>query len=215
MTKSAKQKKGTPRETGPKIKKSVRTKAALLQAALKHFSNTGYSATSIQDIVDEADFTKPTLYYYFDSKADLFSALIEEALKDFHLLLKQAVSSGGSVREVLQNLILTSSKQAQERGSLVRLIQYSFSAAEKEIPYRDKCLQEALKLPQILEDYFAKEIQSGNFKSKYDARDIAETLLGTISHITNKQLVRKEPPISRKRAEMIIDIFLSGVQTPQ
>lgn len=165
--------------------------------------------------MDEADFTKPTLYYYFDSKADLFSALIEEALKDFHLLLKQAVSSGGSVREVLQNLILTSSKQAQERGSLVRLIQYSFSAAEKEIPYRDKCLQEALKLPQILEDYFAKEIQSGNFKSKYDARDIAETLLGTISHITNKQLVRKEPPISRKRAEMIIDIFLSGVQTPQ
>jgi AcrR family transcriptional regulator len=119
MTKSAKQKKGTQKETGPKMKKSVRTKATLLQAALKHFSNTGYSATSIQDIVDEADFTKPTLYYYFDSKADLFSALIEEALRDFHLLFKQTVSTGGSVRDVLMNLILTSSRQAQERGSLV------------------------------------------------------------------------------------------------
>ena len=215
MTKSAKQKKGPPKETGPKMKKSARTKATLLQAALKHFSNTGYSATSIQDIVDEADFTKPTLYYYFNSKADLFSALIEEALKDFHLLFKQTVSSGGTVRDVLLNLLLTSSKQAQERGSLVRLIQYSFSAAEKEIPYREKCLQEALKLPQILEDYFAKEIQSGNFKSKYDAHDIAETLLGTITHLTNKQLVRKEPPISRKRAETIADMFLSGVQAAQ
>ena len=197
------------------MKKSVRTKATLLQAALKHFSNTGYSATSIQDIVDEADFTKPTLYYYFDSKADLFSALIEEALRDFHLLFKQTVSTGGSVRDVLMNLILTSSRQAQERGSLLRLIQYSFSAAEKEIPYRDKCLQEALKLPLILEEYFAREIQSGNFKSKFDAHDIAETLLGTITHITNKQLVRKEPPISRKRAEMIADMFLGGVQTAQ
>lgn len=197
------------------MKKSVRTKATLLQAALKHFSNTGYSATSIQDIVDEADFTKPTLYYYFDSKADLFSALIEEALRDFHRLFKQTVSTGGSVRDVLMNLILTSSRQAQERGSLVRLIQYSFSAAEKEIPYRDKCLQEALKLPLILEEYFAREIQSGNFKSKFDAHDIAETLLGTITHITNKQLVRKEPPISRKRAEMIADMFLGGVQTAQ
>ena len=213
MTKSAKTKKGSPKDTGPKMKKSARTKATLLQAALKHFSNTGYSATSIQDIVDEADFTKPTLYYYFDSKADLFSALIEQALKDFHFLFEESVSGGGSVRDVLLGLLLNSSKQVQERGSIVRLIHYSFSAAEKEIPYRDKCLQEAMKLPLIVEEFFAKEIQAGNLKSKFKTNDIAEMFLGVINHFANKQLVRKEPPLTRKHAEAIIDMFLCGVES--
>ncbi len=35
----------------------------LLDAGLKLFANRGYAGTSVQDIIDEAGVTKPSLYY--------------------------------------------------------------------------------------------------------------------------------------------------------
>ena len=57
------------------------TRQLLLRAALKHFANSGYAATSVQDIVDEAQLSKPALYYHFKDKAALFQALVHEALE--------------------------------------------------------------------------------------------------------------------------------------
>jgi len=50
------------------------TRQQLLRAALKHFANSGYAATSVQDIVDDAKLSKPALYYHFKDKAGLFQA---------------------------------------------------------------------------------------------------------------------------------------------
>ena len=43
-------------------------KEVLLQVALDLFHAKGYDAVGIQEIVDKAGVTKPTLYYYFGSK---------------------------------------------------------------------------------------------------------------------------------------------------
>ena len=51
----------------------------ILQAALKRFANAGYAATSVQQIVDDAQVSKPALYYHFQDKAGLFKALVHEA----------------------------------------------------------------------------------------------------------------------------------------
>ena len=55
------------------------TRQQILQAALKRFANSGYAATSVQQIVDDAQVSKPALYYYFRDKAGLFQALVHEA----------------------------------------------------------------------------------------------------------------------------------------
>ena len=40
------------------------TRRQVLQAALKRFAECGYEGTSVQEIVEAANVTKPTLYYY-------------------------------------------------------------------------------------------------------------------------------------------------------
>ncbi|MDX1614853.1 MAG: TetR/AcrR family transcriptional regulator [Candidatus Promineifilaceae bacterium] len=62
---------------------------ALMQAGMLHFSTSGYHGTKVSDIVREAGVAQGTFYLYFDSKADLFAALLDE----FIALLTQAVSS--------------------------------------------------------------------------------------------------------------------------
>ncbi|MBO5237133.1 MAG: TetR/AcrR family transcriptional regulator [Spirochaetaceae bacterium] len=54
------------------------SKEAILETALKLFMEKGYSATGISEIVEQTGVTKPTLYYFYNSKAGLFQALLNE-----------------------------------------------------------------------------------------------------------------------------------------
>ena len=54
------------------------TKENIMTCAIKLFANRGYDAVGIQEIVDNAGVTKPTLYYYFKSKMGLLEAISEE-----------------------------------------------------------------------------------------------------------------------------------------
>jgi AcrR family transcriptional regulator len=48
----------------------------ILEAALRVFSDTGYSGTTMDALAAAAGLTKPTLYQYFASKEQLFSAMM-------------------------------------------------------------------------------------------------------------------------------------------
>ena len=52
-----------PQEPG---ESSVRKR--LMDAAFHLFTNRGYAATSVREIVEMAGVTKPSLYYHFESK---------------------------------------------------------------------------------------------------------------------------------------------------
>lgn len=49
----------------------------ILNAALDLFYARGYDAVGVQEIVERAGVTKPTLYYYFGSKRGLLQKLLE------------------------------------------------------------------------------------------------------------------------------------------
>jgi AcrR family transcriptional regulator len=50
----------------------------ILEVALDVFANAGFHGASMNDIAEAAGVTKPVLYQHFDSKRDLYQALIEE-----------------------------------------------------------------------------------------------------------------------------------------
>lgn len=65
---------------GPKTDTSAERRQQIFQAALTCFARTGYHQTTMDDIVAESGLSKGTLYWYFDSKKDLFLALFQEVI---------------------------------------------------------------------------------------------------------------------------------------
>ncbi|CAN5126541.1 ScbR family autoregulator-binding transcription factor [soil metagenome] len=59
--------------------RSEATRRRILDAAIELFSEVGFAATSLGDILERAELTKGALYYHFESKESLASAIIEEA----------------------------------------------------------------------------------------------------------------------------------------
>ena len=58
------------------------TRGAILRAARKLFSQSGYDATTMQDIVREADTSIGNAYFYFANKEAILSDLVEEAFRN-------------------------------------------------------------------------------------------------------------------------------------
>lgn len=60
------------------MKKNTNSSENILSCALALFSEKGYDAVSVNEIVEMAGITKPTLYYFFGSKEGVFKQILEE-----------------------------------------------------------------------------------------------------------------------------------------
>jgi len=56
------------------------TRQQLLEAAVRVFGEKGVSGTSLQDIAEAAGTTRGAIYWHFKNKADLFNAMMDDAL---------------------------------------------------------------------------------------------------------------------------------------
>ena len=78
-------------------------KELILKSALDLFYAKGYDAVGVQEIVDKAGISKPTLYYYFGSKLGLLQNLLEDtrSLKAGLLILpdREKVFPGCFIRQ--------------------------------------------------------------------------------------------------------------------
>ena len=64
-----------------RAEKTERNRAALLRAARRVFLKRGYHAATLDQIAEEAGFSKGVVYSQFAGKADLFLALLEERIE--------------------------------------------------------------------------------------------------------------------------------------
>lgn len=69
----------TPRKPAHRRRKEARP-AELTAAALDLFVEKGYAATRLDDVAAAAGVSKGTLYLYFESKEELFKAVVREGL---------------------------------------------------------------------------------------------------------------------------------------
>ena len=63
-------------ETDPKAEVMARSRASLVKAAREAFLSSGYGESSVNRIAQEAGVSIKTLYRHFDSKDELFGAVI-------------------------------------------------------------------------------------------------------------------------------------------
>ena len=61
-----------------RAEKKAETRASLLAAAAEVFSQRGFQAASVDQVAEAAGFTKGAVYAHFESKEDLFLAMLDE-----------------------------------------------------------------------------------------------------------------------------------------
>src|SRR5579862_32407 len=103
--------------------RGAQTRAAILRAAVAIFAESGYGSARTDAIDERAGVNKALLYYYFKSKADLYSAILEDQLKEFSRRATEALAAEGSSTSKLLRYVGAHFDFISERPYYPRLIQ--------------------------------------------------------------------------------------------
>jgi AcrR family transcriptional regulator len=181
--------------------------ARILDAALTLFSERGYEATSTREICEGAGITKPTLYYFFQSKEGIFRALIRNAMEDFKRLVVQGMSTGGSFRERMKRVAELCFNDANHRPRLWRLIfAVSFSldspfARDTNRGYEEIAKQVAAAIAEAVR---AGELGPGDLSVR------VLVLMGAFAETVSNSLILGSPKLTRKLADALVDTVFDG-----
>jgi AcrR family transcriptional regulator len=94
----------------------------ILNKALELFSEKGYDATSVREICEAAEITKPTLYHFYGSKEGVYRALVEGTLEDYRRGVGEVVASPGTLGERLSRVVRGHFEYTREHPRLVRFL---------------------------------------------------------------------------------------------
>jgi len=186
------------------------TRQQLLRAALKHFANGGYAATSVQHIVDDAKLSKPALYYHFKDKAGLFQALVSEAHDERYRLLCEAAEQSKDIRGQLEAILTVLFDYFLKNRELMRISFATMFAAPGEVPeglcYADKCERNF----EFVHSLIKGAQKNGELEKRFDSQEMAFGFYGLVNSYLVSHLVMRDCQPDKKTARRIVELFLTG-----
>ncbi len=187
---------------------SYDTKTVILQKALSLFSRKGYDSVGIQEIVEEAKITKPTLYYYFGSKQGLLEAIISFWGRRFSALICTAADYRRDLVMNLTLLLRETVQFAKEESDYFRFQSSLFSSAPETAGHTASAGLRKEVLSAI-ETMFAQASQDhGNMRGREKIYSI--TFLGLIETCAHLAL-NSELDMGTHTEYRIIHQFMHGI----
>ena len=151
----------------------------ILECALALFAERGYDAIGVQEIVENAGVTKPTLYHYFGSKRGLLEALLDKHYEEFDRLLVAAASYRGDLPLTLRRIA-----EAYFRYALDHPTYYRLQLALGFAPQQSEAFQAVSSKNEhqfsLVENVFAAAVRDhGNMRGRQ--RIYATTFIGVLN----------------------------------
>ena len=197
----------------------------ILEAAEKVFSQKGYAHTTVDEIAEEAQFSKATLYRYFKSKRDIFFDVImnsfDEIVQELEELRIKDLGAGEKLKELIQLLLQAFSKKKSvsrifytEKDAMKKILgmnpkePLSHMSVHARIPkgFMDK----GKEISQAITSTIQEGIDSGEFRDM-DAEDAGEILEALLRCFSFGEIFRERTFSIEKSSILIYDFFLKGI----
>ncbi|MEA2421198.1 MAG: hypothetical protein QOF55_297 [Thermoleophilaceae bacterium] len=113
---------GRPSSGNRLARRKARTVSAILDAAERHFLESGFESTKVDAIAHDADVAVGSLYNHFGGKESLYRAVVERALELFDTYMDENRDTELSALEQVLDTAGRLSRFARERPGQMRLL---------------------------------------------------------------------------------------------
>lgn len=86
-------------------RKKQATRESIIQSAITLFKQKGYHKTSMDEIAEKVDVSKPTLYNYFQDKGSILIAYFQSTVADYGKEIKTTIKGRQGIKARLENLL--------------------------------------------------------------------------------------------------------------
>ncbi len=202
---------------GALVHESVAQHIARVAASL--FARQGFDATSVREIVEAAEVTKPTLYYHFGSKMGLAEALLSRPLETLATTISAIVNEEPDPLHAVARLIEAHFRfccEAPDRARLAYAVMFgplSSSLAGMLGPYAERFDQ---LLEQAVDRLVASQLIPGDDKSRSGFTTAVRGLvvIQTVDYLYRNHPLPEDLP-TRLVAQLLQGFSISHEPPPQ
>jgi AcrR family transcriptional regulator len=196
----------SPGAASKREERKAQNRAKLLTAARKVFAEKGLGAATARDIVRETDLATGTFYNYFDSKEELFTALLDELAEKARARVRaRRREPGRTVEQCVEAAYLAYFELVLEERELFEVLRRNAGAIAV-MADRDLFGTGERELFEDMADW----ARAGEVPA-VDLRLLSEAMFGAGVHVAS-HLFDRDAPSPEEAAKFCTKLFLGGVR---
>jgi AcrR family transcriptional regulator len=195
--------------------KSGERRDAIIAAAVRLFSEKGFRGATTRELAAALDVTEPVIYQHFETKRDLYRAIIESKARERRQDNEywQDVENPRGDREFFGAVARLLLQRVERDPAYLRLL--LFSALEGHELADLFFERDAVEFYDRVSVYISKRIEEGAFRGDIEPANAARALIGMAIHHATVQALFRDTLVKSSRDEYateIVGIFLAGIE---
>lgn len=188
----------------------------ILQAAARAFARSGYRAATMRAIAQEAGYTAPTLYSYFDSKEQMFDALCELIVGEVRRCFDTPRPEGLTMRQSLELHLFRLMSVVDSHSDVFAFFMAVCSGGDSGPGDKSRYLMEEDELIRQRGILWMREVSAGDPLADRDPELLATLLDGICSAFLERWVKEGRPHPAVDLVPLLSDLFFSGASgSPQ
>ena len=195
------------------LSKDELIRVEVLKASRTLFQRFGLFKTTMEDIAKAVGKGKSTLYYYSESKDEIFDAVIREDMQEVFSQVKAAVEKACTAEEKLRMFTISKIRAINQKANLYGIVFGEISENPQLIKGLKKNF-EAQEL-ELLRDILVFGIHNNEFKriTDQDLDDLSHIMLSATRGIEMGLLEDCRIKKMGDRLEVILDLICHGIKS--
>lgn len=165
-------------KTERKERERKRRKDRILNAAISLIEEKGFEKTTMEEIAERAEFSKGTLYLYYNDKSSLFQAIKKRGLKYLHDQFLQILQKDLPGAKLVHEMMITFLDLIHENATFTKAMMLYGKKSEQEVEATDgtiqeDCIQLENELLMLIVRSLQIGVQDGSINTKLDPKLLA------------------------------------------
>jgi AcrR family transcriptional regulator len=174
----------------PKGLHRAETRKRILESAAQVFASKGFHHAAVDDIVKASGTSKGAVYFYFESKEQIFLSLVEDYASTLAQEIQVAVQQGRGLIAQVEAAIATLVRSFQNHRNLAKIFLIDWMSMGPE--FQGKRIALKAMLVEVLRGYLDRAIEDGKIVSQ-DTDTAAYVWIGAISEVVCRWLNTGKP----------------------
>lgn len=196
--------------TTPNLSRDADVRDRIFEAALHHFSQKGYAATSLREVSLDAQTTKPMIYYYFGSKEGLYGSIVHQILDEIGRYIEGRMSESDDASAKILNYCGTYLDSFLQKEEVIALVlREVFGLGGAPMAAFSAALGDRVRMP--LDTILRAGMDNGTFRQAHVIA-CSTAIMGILnmfilSHVFAGAAFDRETPLSQ------VGFYLEGLAT--
>jgi AcrR family transcriptional regulator len=184
------------------------TRRKILESAAQVFASKGFHGSVVDDIVKASGTSKGAVYFYFESKEQIFFSLVEDYVTTLAQQMHLAVQRGRGLVAQLEAAVATLVRSFHSHPALARIVLLDWPNAGAEFQGKRMALKGMLV--EVLRGYLDRAVQDHRIESQ-DTELAAYVWIGAIGEVVVRWLNTGRPGPLEDVISPLTRLLLSSV----